>query len=316
MVIAAHLEQALEAVRFLDGAEFRNVRHAVGREFHAHQVRHGYLVDRRAEEIGPLGDRASDEDAAGAAAHDRDLRGRCVLMRDEPFGAGDRVVPGVRLGQLVAGLVPVLAVFSAAAHMRNREYPAAVEPRQESRPVERRLRNAVGTVAVEDRRVVSVELDALDVHDRQRHERAVLRLDLDFGRDEVGRIVVLALRLQPGVDDFADAGFVGVIAAEARPAPEVEDGPRTPRVGRQPVDIARERQLDPNRLCARCVRHAQQIAHAAVHAPDVERILRRGDAGDDRFAFRHDGPGGRQIRIGERNARDLEARRVLVGEQI
>src|SRR5205823_6790893 len=119
--------------------------------------------------------------------------------------------------------------FSAAAHMRNREYPAAVEPRQESRPVERRLRNAVGTVAVEDRRVVSVELDALDVHDRQRHELAVLRLDLDFGRDEVGRIVVLALRLQPGVDDFADAGFVGVIAAEARPAPEVEDGPRAPR---------------------------------------------------------------------------------------
>ena len=128
----------------------------------------------RGEQVGPLGHRAADQDAAGAAAQDAELGRRGVALRDQVLGAGDEVLPGVRLGRLEAGLVPVLAVDAAAARIGHREHAAGVEPGEPAGAEERLLGDAVARVAVQQRRVAAVERDALLVDDRHRHQRAVV----------------------------------------------------------------------------------------------------------------------------------------------
>ena len=71
----------------------------------------------RAEEVGPLGQARADEQAAVAAAADRQAGRARVAVGDEPLGGGDEVVEHVLLVGLHPGLVPVLAVLAAAAQV-------------------------------------------------------------------------------------------------------------------------------------------------------------------------------------------------------
>src|SRR3954470_4516263 len=126
MVVAAYGEERAEFVFLRDRAELRDVRYAVGGRLGAdHVERADHRHDRR-EEIRPLGHRPADEDATRTAAHDAEPRAGRVLVRDQVFGGGDEVLPGVGLGGLVARLVPVVAVYAAAAHVRHRVDAAAL----------------------------------------------------------------------------------------------------------------------------------------------------------------------------------------------
>ena len=62
---------------------------------------------------------------------DRQLGRRRVLVRDQPLGRGDEVVEDVLLLELGAGLVPVLAVFAAAAQvgLRRNSPPISIQAR-------------------------------------------------------------------------------------------------------------------------------------------------------------------------------------------
>src|SRR5256885_17090068 len=123
--------------------------------------------------MGPLGNCPADEDAARAAASNRELGRRSVLVRNEPFGAGDRIAPLIRLVRLKSGSVPILAVFAAAANVRHDENATPFVPRKKRRGIRRGLRDAVGTVAPKYGWIGAVELDAFLVHDRHRDQRSV-----------------------------------------------------------------------------------------------------------------------------------------------
>ena len=57
------------------------------------------------------------------------LAGRGDPFGDQVFGAGDEIVEDVLLVRQDAGLVPVLAVFPAAAQVGHRQHPAHVPAR-------------------------------------------------------------------------------------------------------------------------------------------------------------------------------------------
>src|SRR5206468_8354283 len=101
-----------------DRAELRHVDRSVRRVLHAQRVCAGHVADRRAEHVRALGDGAADQDAARARALAEQLRGAGVAVLLEVFRAGDEVLPRVRLGGLVAGLLPVVALLAATPDVR------------------------------------------------------------------------------------------------------------------------------------------------------------------------------------------------------
>ena len=88
-----------------------------------------------AEEVGLAGgggevdDRAHQE-SSGAAAFDGDFVGVAVTAHDELLGGGDEVGEGVALEGHLAGVVPCVAQFSAAADVGVGHDDAAVEQRE------------------------------------------------------------------------------------------------------------------------------------------------------------------------------------------
>jgi len=63
--------------------------------------------------------------AAVAAAHHRQFIRAGVFALDEMFGAGDKVVEDMLLARQVAGAMPFLAEFAAAAQIGHRITPPA-----------------------------------------------------------------------------------------------------------------------------------------------------------------------------------------------
>ncbi len=153
------------------------------------------------------------------------------------------------------------------------------------------------------------------MHDRHRDERSVRRLRLDLGCRQGSGIVVFALRLEPGVGHLGRSGLVVVVTAEAGPATQVEHDARHTLVDSEIFDIADERQGELLGPCRLRVLDAEQFTVAAIHLAHIERIACRSDGIDDRFTRSHDGFGGREIRLGERSAQHLVARRALVRPQ-
>ncbi len=59
---------------------------------------------------------------------DRELLGAGVVVLDEPLGGGDEVVEDVLFAVFDSLLVPVFAVFAAAAKIGDGEHPAEFHP--------------------------------------------------------------------------------------------------------------------------------------------------------------------------------------------
>src|SRR6185295_20031202 len=90
------------------------------------------------------------------------------------IGAGDQVAPAVGLAFLPSSEVPFAAVLAAAAHVRDREHAAAVEPRLEPWAKARLVRVAVRAVSVDQDRRASVAREHARRDDRERDARAVV----------------------------------------------------------------------------------------------------------------------------------------------
>src|SRR5262249_33490843 len=121
---------------------------------------------------------------AGARAGAAELSGTGVAVGDEVLGRGDEVLPGVRFGGLVSGLVPSLAFLAAAARVRVCED----DPVQRNRPAhaeERRVARAIGAIAFQDGTGRAVALHVLAVNDRERDHRAIVAGRLDLLDDQV-----------------------------------------------------------------------------------------------------------------------------------
>src|ERR1700680_4031133 len=112
----------------------------------AQRVGQSNIVERRSEEIRPLGDRPTDGDAARTATFSSEMRRRCELVIDEVLPRSDEVSPGVVLGEQLAGEMPSLAVFTATPHVRNRVDGALLEPREQYLIEERDERDAISPI--------------------------------------------------------------------------------------------------------------------------------------------------------------------------
>src|SRR5437667_312272 len=94
--------------------------------------------------------------------HRRRTRLAVLPLRDE-IAEGD-----LPLG-LDSGLVPILAVLAAAADAGDREHAAHLAPLQLRHGEARRHRDVEAAVAIEQRRVISVPLEALLVGEEYRN---------------------------------------------------------------------------------------------------------------------------------------------------
>ena len=103
----------------------------------------------------------------------RQLARRGVALLDEVFRAGDEVADRILLVEFLAGEMPVLAVFAAAAHVRVGDDDALLQQR-EPRGVEVGIEaDAVGAVALDQAGILAVHLEVLPVDDGKRNRRAV-----------------------------------------------------------------------------------------------------------------------------------------------
>ena len=259
--IGTHREQRPELILLRHGAVLGDVAGAVGARLRADLVDVADADDGRVEEIGPLRDRAADEDPAGTAAHHAEAFARGVAAADQPFGDRDAVLPGVGLRRLPARAMPVVAVDAAAAHVGDHQDAAALQPRQQARAECRLLHHAVRAVAIQDQRIAAVELRARGQDDRRRHLDAVVAGDLDLACLDAFRRVEAAggnereratwgprAPHRPPVD--------GVVACDAGPAAERDDRAVLLGVGVGEPDGAFDRQFDARELRRAVVRQA------------------------------------------------------------
>ncbi len=72
---------------------------------------------RGAKEIGPLVDHHSYQEAAIGSSGDGQLGRRSVLIGDQPFCRGNKVIEDILLLQLHPRLVPLFAILTAAAYV-------------------------------------------------------------------------------------------------------------------------------------------------------------------------------------------------------
>src|SRR5882724_13690304 len=150
MLDRVHLVEVLETLLGLDGSELRNVGRTAGLEFKAQRVGTGNAGDHAREQVRPLGKRPAHGNAAGRAAEDKELVSRRVAARDEIFGAGDEVAPGVYLVGVLSGEAPRIAQFAAAAHMARGIGAACFEETCRAGAEIGELRDAIGAVSLDE----------------------------------------------------------------------------------------------------------------------------------------------------------------------
>src|SRR5690606_37728203 len=117
----------------------------------AHHVQRRRRADDGPVEVGALGERGADEQAAVGAAHDREPVGGGVTCVDQRGGSGVQVVEDVLLVGAVAGEVPLLALLAAAAQGDQRERAAGLDPGERRRGVGGLAADAEAAVAGDER---------------------------------------------------------------------------------------------------------------------------------------------------------------------
>ena len=121
-------QQHLEHLRVVGGAEVGDPRRADREQVEAQHVHHADRRQRHRGQVGPLGDRRADQQAAVAAAVQRELPVRRDALGDQVVGDRGEVVEDVLLALEPARVVPGGAVLAAAAQVRDRQHAAGREP--------------------------------------------------------------------------------------------------------------------------------------------------------------------------------------------
>lgn len=103
----------------------------------------------------------ADEEPAVRSAADGELGRKGVALFDQELGRAGKVVEDVLFVGELAGLVPLFAVLTAAAQTRHRVNAAHLHPHDRRHPEPRRQGDVETAIAIQVRRVLAVELDAL-----------------------------------------------------------------------------------------------------------------------------------------------------------
>ena len=157
---------------------------------------------------------------------ERPSMARCCAARDplgdQIFAGGDEIVERMLLFGAAAGIVPGLAIFAAAAQVRDREHAAHVDPGHPFRLVAGQFGGVEAAIAVEQGRLRRAQVQAAAVDEEHRHAGAA----------------------RGGVEDLADF-VVGRIEGEARL------GEDAALAGRAVVAIDGARRIEAGDSCRR-----------------------------------------------------------------
>ena len=154
---------------------------------------------------------------------------RGPAFADQERSAIDHVLPGVEFFQALAGQMPVLAAFAAAAHMRHREHAAKIEKRQPAGQKHRVQRDAIGAVGLQQQRRLAVALQPAAIDDRQRNSGPIPRRGENFLRS-VRRKIQGRRRRDVGLSHRAVRRHVAG-DGRAHPALQQEPGAVMKRIG-------------------------------------------------------------------------------------
>ena len=166
MLVGVHGVESLEPIRFGDRAKLRDVRRTVGLEFRPQSIRYSDANQCRAKQVRPLRDRSANQDSASAGAFTRKPLRRRVFVIDQILCASHKIFDCVRLGQFVAGAVPLFAIFAAAANMRDCNHASALQPRNPYRIEEWIIRNSISAIANQVCGMCAVQRSAFLANDR------------------------------------------------------------------------------------------------------------------------------------------------------
>src|SRR5581483_12044584 len=231
VLVRTYGEHVLEAVRRLDTSYLGKLDGITRPVFGAQQIAYANLVEHRCEKLWMLNQSIADERPAGAHANGRQLGCGRVLLRDEIACAGDEVVHAVLPISAFSRQMPGLAELATTANVGSGENAPAPQPGQLGRIEGRRHGNAIGTVAIELRRVASIECHAAHMHDRKRHPRAVgAYRDGLFGSKLT--CIDSWFRFQVLRRYFIRGGIVKIISTLSRPGVDTEKHPRLERIRR------------------------------------------------------------------------------------
>src|SRR5882762_8242480 len=107
--------------------------------------------------------------AAIASTLDRKFFGARIVLFDQVFGGGRKIVEHVLLVGEIAGLMPVFPELATASNIRHDINAAAIEPKPSRKIKIWRHTDSVAAVAVKQRRVLSVTLHSFSKNDIERN---------------------------------------------------------------------------------------------------------------------------------------------------
>src|SRR5690606_10014560 len=129
---------------------------------------HSNRREARSKEIRSLCFAGTDQQPPVASPLNRQFFRLCVLVSDEPFRSGNEVIKNVLLVQFGPGEMPLFAVFPTSSQVRQDKYPPHFHPRQPADGEGRSHGDRKPTIAVQQRRTVSIERNPLLVRDEER----------------------------------------------------------------------------------------------------------------------------------------------------
>src|SRR5690348_3685337 len=115
MMIGGVGVQDLELFRIVGGAVFRYPEWGDQKPMVAHHIQQRHGTDHGLKESRPLCQGCADEQSPIAATYDRQRSRLSPPIRDEPLRCRDEVIKDVLLALQHTGLVPFLAILTAAA---------------------------------------------------------------------------------------------------------------------------------------------------------------------------------------------------------
>ena len=283
-----------------------------GEPVEAQHVHHADSGQRRCEQVGPLIHHRADEQAAIGPPLDCETVSRCDVLGDQIFAGRDEIVEHVLLVRPPAGIVPGLAIFAAAADVRDREDAAHVDPGQPARLEGGRGGDIEPAISVEQGRVRPAAIEIAPAHEEHRDPRPVLRIVEDLRDFVIARII--------GKRRLGEHGALpgrAVIAID-RPRPVVAgEGVEGLARSRMPAKAAGAADPGQRDMARRAAIEAER-PHLALC---VDEIFEHQSIADDRRAFerrfilRHQ-LARRRCRACDVGDDDPLARRILVGPPV
>ena len=267
--------QCLELAWILGRAVVPLPPRALSKTIETQHVQHAHLGDRRPEQLRPLRQTRADEQSAVGAAVNRQPVHRSVVPGNEPLGGGDEVVEHGLLVRANALTVPDFPVLPATANIGDRKHATHFHPGDARGVKDRQARQPEAAIAIQQQRVVALQLEPLAEGEQQRDARAV-----------VGGVEHLPLLERGGIEReprrvYAGAGpGLQVIAVDGRRGDQVGERIERLAITGMAVEAGNGAGTGKGDLAAR--RTVQAVGHDAtvrvVHCPDDQLVIDQGDA--------------------------------------